>query len=168
MDYSVYENVTSLQDYFNATLMLQDLNISAWNTTNGTQGLWLGLGYAPERSNADATVCSYNFTNSTEDRFQCFDVKWTPEGLNFTNDTNQDLLNFTTLNVTFDFANQTGNFSVLFIRPFLSNDTSNDTNLTATLSKFVWAYGFIENSTFQAPSEINQGTVELNLAGLLQ
>jgi hypothetical protein len=70
INYTVYEDEAELKDFFNATLSIQDFNISSWNTTDGTQGLWLGLSYGSKiRNNSDSTVCRYDFTNATSDVF---------------------------------------------------------------------------------------------------
>ena len=87
IDYSVFEDEALLKDFFNATLMIQDLDISSWNLTDGSQGMWLGLSYGSKsRSNSDSTVCRYAFTNSTNDVFECIDGMWSPDGVNFTVD----------------------------------------------------------------------------------
>jgi hypothetical protein len=91
----VSEDEALLKDFFNATLSIQDFNISSWNTTDGTQGLWLGLTYGSRiRNNSDSAVCRYDFNNATTDAFECIDGKWSADGLNFTADKLQDLVSF--------------------------------------------------------------------------
>ena len=70
INYTVYEDEAQLKDFLNATLSIQDFNISSWNTTDGSQGLWLGLAYGSKiRNNSDSAVCRFDFTNATSDVF---------------------------------------------------------------------------------------------------
>ena len=70
INYTVFEDESQSKDFLNATLSIQDFNISSWNTTDGTQGLWLGLSYGSRiRNNSDSSVCRFDFTNSSSDVF---------------------------------------------------------------------------------------------------
>lgn len=56
---------------------------------------------------------------------------------------------------------QTGQFSVQFQRPFYSDETARDENLTLGSMPFIWSYGSIANGN---PSfHANYGTFNLDL-----
>ena len=59
------------------------------------------------------------------------------------------------MNSSLNFENQTGNFSVTFVRPFITseNQTGKDANLTATVRDFVWAYGSIVDYSIVPPEQ---------------
>lgn len=120
-----------MSDTFNATLIIKDYNISHWSANNS--GLWLGLGYGSQQiENSDVTICSYNFTNFTSDSFICQDGKYENGTFNFSE--NQNVTDVKTIIAEFNFETNTANFSVGFMRPFITNEneTGQDTNLTAT------------------------------------
>ena len=132
INFTAYEDQQSLNDFFNATLSIQDYNISTWNATNG-DGVWLGLGYGSQQlEGSDFTVCEYRFMDQPTDSFSCLDGKF--ENGNFTFNENQNITGVQTLNASINFENKTGNFSVAFSRPFITNEnqTGQDANLTAT------------------------------------
>ena len=120
-----------MSDTFNATLIIKDYNISNWSANNS--GLWLGLGYGSQQiENSDVTICSYNFTNFTFESFICQDGKYENGSFNFSE--NQNVTDVKTIIAEFNFETNTANFSVSFMRPFITNEneTGQDTNLTAT------------------------------------
>jgi hypothetical protein len=87
INYTVSKNESTMADVLNATLTLQDFNISSWNLTDGSQGLWLGVELNNNtRNDSDTIICKYEFTNTTNDTFKCIDGKWLPDGSNFTED----------------------------------------------------------------------------------
>ena len=126
--------------------------------------MWLGLGYGSQQiENSDVTICSYNFTNSTSDSFICQDGKYENSTFNFTE--NQNVTDVITILAEFNFETNTANFSVGFMRPFITNEnqTGQDTNLTATQMNIIWAYGNVENGTVINPLPENTGAVILDL-----
>ena len=130
---------------FNVTLSLQNVDISGWNTTDGSQGLWLGLGYSTfTMANADFSMCFYYYNGPENSTFDCGDGKMKPSNLEdppYIWDDSQDIGNITTLQQDFFPENNTANFKVQFTRPFKTNDSQNDTELTFTDTGFIWAYG---------------------------
>jgi hypothetical protein len=70
-----------------------------------------------------------------------------------------------TLIAEFNFETNLANFSVGFMRPFITNEneTGQDTNLTATQMNIIWAYGNFENGTVMNPLPENSGAVILDL-----
>jgi hypothetical protein len=51
--------------------------------------MWLGLGYGSEQiENSDVTICSYNFTNFTQNFFACQDGKYENGTFNFNENQN--------------------------------------------------------------------------------
>jgi hypothetical protein len=126
--------------------------------------MWLGLSYgAKSRNDADTTICRYVFKNSTEETFECIDGKWSPDGLNFTNYTDSDIIATEKKFVALNYNNGTGNFAVSFVRPFLSSN-ENKTNLTASTMDFAWAYGYIFDNEAQLPDPSDEGTTTLDLS----
>jgi hypothetical protein len=120
IQYAAFEDESTLSDNFNATLIIKDYNISHWTANNS--GLWLGLGYGSSQiENSDVTVCSYNFTNQTTiDVFICQDGKYENGTFNFAE--NQNITNVRTIIAEYDFINLIANFSVGFMRPFITNE----------------------------------------------
>ena len=151
-----------LQDFFNASLIVKDYNISTWSNTTNT-GLWLGLGYGSSQlEGTDFTVCEYNYTNSTSDSFVCMDGMYENGGFNFSE--NQNITSNQTVQADFNYETGTANFTVNFVRPFLTEEVGKDTNLTATQMSFYWAYGPIENGIIAASEATNKGAVVLDLS----
>ena len=60
----------------------------------------------------------------------CKDALFENGSFNF--DENQNLTSNKTLQADFNFENGTANFTVNFVRPFLTEEVGRDTNLTAT------------------------------------
>lgn len=101
--YSTFEEEGTLNDFFNATLSIQDYNISNLNASTGS-GFWLGLGYGSKLlEGSDFTVCEYRFTNQTTDQFNCLDGKF--ENGNFTFNESQNITGVRTVNVSMNFEN---------------------------------------------------------------
>jgi hypothetical protein len=61
------------KDTLTVELFVTNWNRTSWALTNGSQGLWVGLGYGNTVMNADVTFCSYTFYNLTTDTFVCKD-----------------------------------------------------------------------------------------------
>jgi hypothetical protein len=79
MTYQVL-NETSQNPALKVIMNISNVDISSWNTTDGSQGLWAGIGYNTEKiSGSDFSLCYYNFTNSTNDRFNCTDGSFSDE-----------------------------------------------------------------------------------------
>jgi hypothetical protein len=57
------------------TLRMKDYDISSWTTTQGTFGIWLGIGFGSQiMDGADIIHCQIQFSNSTtNDIFVCND-----------------------------------------------------------------------------------------------
>ncbi len=57
------------------TLRMKDYDISSWTTTQGTFGIWLGIGFGSQiMDGADIIHCQLQFSNSTtNDIFVCND-----------------------------------------------------------------------------------------------
>ncbi len=72
----------------------------------------------------------------------------------------------TTLYSNLSFADQLGQFSVQFIRPFTPNETVNpslDSNLTQIKTKIVWARGDIVNGTISDLADSSNGVADIDL-----
>lgn len=147
---------------FNVTLSLQGVNIADWNTTDGSQGLWVGLGYATTgMANADFTMCIYNYYGPENSRFNCGDGKMKTsqtEEPPYIWDDIQNIDNIVTLQQEFILENNTANFKVQFTRPFKTNDTMNDTNLDFIDTSFIWAHGYLNLSVpaYHGPTRGNE------------
>jgi hypothetical protein len=72
------ENESSQNPSLLVTLNLQNFNTSSWTVIDGSEGVWLGLGYnaTNEEQSPDFTLCYYNYTNSSSDQFTCKDAQF--------------------------------------------------------------------------------------------
>ena len=104
-------------------LSLSNVNTSQWTLTDGSEGLWLGLGYnsTAADTSSDFTLCYYNYTNSTADHFTCKGALFNQTSSQFnTSASSQIVSNVMTLlaQVPPNNSSLLGNFSVSFTRPF--------------------------------------------------
>ncbi len=94
-----------------------------WNTTDGSQGLYLGLAYdAVNLNNADMFICSYHYTGSPDDKFDCKFGYFSEDGSNFTV-AGDEILDFATLIADSD----SGQFAVELLFPPKMNETDDMT-----------------------------------------
>ena len=131
-------------------LKIENLDVSTWTATNGSQGLWVSLGWnTDEMDNADAAICLYYYRNAASDTFICSDFKADAEG-NFNADTINNIMNVSTITgAGFRRTTNTvvrGNFTVQFSRLFMTGDTAQDTIIRNKEFDVIYAVGSIVGS----------------------
>jgi len=61
-----------LNSKLDVSLLLNNVNTSVWNMTDGSQGLYMGfIENGRDFPNSEFVMCLYNYTNSTDDAFVC-------------------------------------------------------------------------------------------------
>ncbi len=91
-------------------------------------------------ANIDYTMCLYQFTNKSSDRFNCVDGYISGTRSLITSGESNDVFGVTTNPST---NPSTGNFNVTFLRYFVGNDSASgrDFNITAGSTNLIYAFG---------------------------
>ena len=152
-------NENSTNPTFQATLNLQNYKSTDSWKTDGKSGLYVALGYNTKvMANADVTFCSFVYNGRANDSFVCSDISYDADRRPLFVERN-DISNVKTVAASMT----SGQFSVSFERPFLSNDTGKDSNLTLGVSPFIWSFGSISNGVPDKHVDSNYGSVTFNL-----
>ena len=78
-----FTSVNSSANVMNVTLALNNYNVSQWTNKTANNGVYIGLGFNDTIMDwADIIRCSYVFTNSTTDKFNCTEYYYNPDSNN--------------------------------------------------------------------------------------
>lgn len=143
---------------------LTNYDTSAFNGTDGSEGLWVGIGLGGrEMPGTDVIVCTVNYTNnSNNDKF------WCREGTSG-DDVAPDFWNTsqpTYSTVLVQYANGMANYSVQFVRKLSPNDPTVKAYpvIDDSIFDIIWAYGDYNSDGFIEHTVDNRGAYSLDLA----
>ena len=111
------------------TLRLQNVDISGWQTQDGSYGIWLGVGYGQQvMVGSDVTFCPFYYFGQPTDAFACVDsyakINAQPLPDQFNNVVNINSVS------TYNTTTQTGYFEATFSKALQADVNNQDFNMT--------------------------------------
>ena len=126
------------------TLRMKDYDISSWTTTQGTYGIWLGIGFGSQiMDGADIVHCQYAFSNNSNvDKFVCNDryssIHSLPP-LDKQRDTED--VNTVALIKRQDNGKFLATLEATFDRPCNTGDSEDEPLIMGSMNELIWAFG---------------------------
>jgi len=105
-------------DEITVTLSLSGYDATWITATDGSQGVWLGIGWNSKlMPGTNVVVCYYNYTNTIADHFVCLDGKNNGYTGSVPYPDQSNISNVTTITNSISTSSGTSSFSVSFTRP---------------------------------------------------
>lgn len=158
--FSSANGVTFTATYFNETdsngvaalditLTISGYDATAITTTDGSEGMWMAVGFNRLfMPGTNCVVCYIPYTGSGTDKFTCEDAANSGYSGPVAFKTQTFITNVTTITNTISVvASTTSSLSVSFLRPCVpSSSNTNDDIIVAGKMNVIWAYGPYSNS----------------------